>query len=384
MAQMGRKGGSARTLPKRLAAQTNGKLGGRPRKQAHKKQPQDVIAYREIAINRGAWSTFTPERMARFQEDVFRYYRQTGFPYYKLTDEEKRQEYTRLLSWDHTTLIAGDIVTQTMHGLSLAWSYHPHQWSVKCGTMRTPVEVFGEDALFRKAIAKRIAYGDNISDSAIRKALRTYSGTQAVSNFRPTAAAAIYHHLLPESGGSVYDPSAGFGGRLLGAMASTRVQHYVATDPSTASWRGCQQMAHEFNHRGIPIQLVNCGSENFRPDPESIDLAVSSPPYFATEKYSDELTQSFAKFPKQDDWLNGFMQRTLENCHYGLKPTGLLAINIANVKCYPTLEDDFVELATATGFRMVRTLRLALSKMMGTRRFGDKHKYEPIFVFEKV
>lgn len=164
-----------------------------------------------------------------------------------------------------------------MHGLTLAWSYHPHAWSVQCGTMLTPVEVFRDDTLFRKAISKRISYGDNISDAGIRKVLRTFSGAQSVSNFRPTAAAAIYHHLLPEAGGTVYDPSAGFGGRLLGAMTCTRVLQYTATDPSTASWSGCQQMAHELNHRAIPIQLVNCGSENFRPDPESIDLAFTSP-----------------------------------------------------------------------------------------------------------
>lgn len=78
------------------------------------------------------------------------------------------------------------------------------------------------------------------------------------------------------------------------------------------------------------------------------------------------------------------MKRTLENCHYGLKASGLLAINIANVKSYPTLEADFVALATANGFRLASTLRLALSKMMGTRSSGGTHKYEPVFVFEKV
>jgi len=79
------------------------------------------------------------------------------------------------------------------------------------------------------------------------------------------------------------------------------------------------------------------------------------------------------------------MRRTLENCYFGLKPSGLLAINIANVKSYPTLEDDFVAMATANGWRLVRTLSLALSKMMGTRGSDqDKFKFEPIFVFKKT
>jgi hypothetical protein len=47
------------------------------------------------------------------------------------------------------------------------------------------------------------------------------------------------------------------------------------------------------------------------------------------------------------------------------------------------LESDFVALATQTGFRLVRTMRLALSKMMGTRKRGESFKYEPIYVFQK-
>jgi hypothetical protein len=382
-ADMGRKGGSSRSLDKRLAAQVNGKLGGRPKKTADALPSQDVPSAADVFINKKLWSTYSPEGMAQYKEDVFAYYRQEGFPYYRLTTEAQEDEYKKLKVFDYTKVIDGDVVRQTMHGLALAWNYHPHSWSVRCGAMLTPTEVFRDDDLLRRAIEKRITYGDNISDSAMRKALRSFSGTQSVSNFRPTAAASIFHHLLPEEGGTVYDPSAGFGGRLLGAMICDRVHRYIGTDPSTASMYGCQQMAHELNYRKIPIQLVNSGSENFRPDPESIDLALTSPPYFSTEHYSDEPTQSFSKFSSREEWMNDFMRRTLENCHVGLKPTGLLAINIANVKSYPRLEDNFVALATQTGFRLVRTMRLALSKMMGTRKRGENFKYEPIYVFQK-
>jgi hypothetical protein len=383
-AEMGRKGGSSRTLAKRLAAKVNGKLGGRPKKQAHTPAPQKCVSYAEIAINGKMWGTFSPERLEQYKDDVFRYYRQAGLPF-KFSKEEIQDDYRMLVNFDYRKKVSGDIIGQVLHGQSLCWSFHPHAWSVQCGRMLTPVEAFRDDALFRKVIAKCIADGRNMSDAAMRRTLKTYSGVQAVSNFRPLAAAALYDLLLPAEGGHVYDPSAGWGGRLLGALICDKVKSYMATDPSIATWYGNNQLANEYNKRGIPVQLVNSGSENFRPDQNSKDLILSSPPYFNCERYSDESTQSCNKFSTPDAWLNGFMKPTLENCHHCLKQTGLMAINIANVKkTYPTLEQDFAALATACGFRLLRTMQLALSSMRGTRKPGEKCKYEPVFVFEKA
>ena len=70
----------------------------------------------------------------------------------------------------------------------------------------------------------------------MRSMLRRYSGTQMVSNFRPTAAAAMYNifcdvdsPLEGTTAGTVWDPSMGYGGRLLGAI--TAGVNYIGTDP---------------------------------------------------------------------------------------------------------------------------------------------------------
>jgi hypothetical protein len=378
-AEMGRKGGASRTLAKRLAAKNNGKLGGRPRKkQANALAPKDVPAAADVFINSKLWSTFSPERMAQYKKDVFNYFRQVGFPYYRLTPEEKEKEFRKLQGCDYTKIIEGDTITQTMHGLALAWSYHPHSWSVRCSDKRSPVETFRDDDLLRLAISKIIVHRENMSDASMRRMLKWCTGSQGVSNFRPTAAAAIYHELLPETGGAVWDMSSGFGGRLLGAFVCERVKKYIGTEPCKASHRGCEQMGAEFNQRGIGLQPVDCGSENYLPDPESLDVCFTSPPYFSEELYSDEPTQSCLKFPTRQEWMQKFMRPTLANCWYGLKPDGALAVNIAGVKSYPELERDFVALALEQGWQLVRTLRYSLSNIA-----GGGYKYEPVFVFKK-
>jgi hypothetical protein len=317
-------------------------------------------------------------------------YRENGFPVYGLNLEEKFKQLKSLLRYDRSQLIENGNVQQTMHGLALAWSYFPHAWSVRCGEKRTPLELFFDDELFPKAVAKCRQMHDRVADSTLRKTLRIFSGTQSVSNYRPTAAAAIYDHFLPKSGGVVWDMSAGFGGRMLGAIASRRVTRYIGTDPATLTMEGLCEMrdevlplANSLGFGGLEIELHKCGSEDFVPQRESLDLAFTSPPYMGHEEYSDEPTQSYIKFKTREEWLHGFMKQTLANCHIGLKPKGKLVVNIAGVKSYPTLHDDFVAMAEANGWKLEQTLQLCLSKMPGTGKRETAFKHEPIFVFRK-
>lgn len=193
----------------------------------------------------------------------------------------------------------------------------------------------------------------------------------------------------------MFDPSCGWGGRLLGAIACDRVRKYIGCDPSTETLKGLERMRAELvplaraMGRNLEVKLHKLGSETEKMRaalPKSgVDAIFSSPPYFGQEEYSEEPTQSYIQFPTPDAWLNGFMRLTLDNCAYALKPGGKLAINIATVSDYPgNLEDDFVALAESRGWKLVKTLKLALSVMPGTRgKQKGKHKYEPIFVFRK-
>jgi hypothetical protein len=322
----------------------------------------------------------------------FEHYRKQGFPVYSLKRDEKRQELLDLLVADHATLIdRHGRIKQTMHALPLAWSYFPYAWTIKCGNRKTPVELFSDDRLFMQAIERRTKLGNAFSESGLRKILRSFSSTQSVSNFRPTAAAAVYHRLLPEKGGAVWDMSAGFGGRLLGALACDRVERYIGTDPSTYAMDGLREMANELvpmagqlGRHWLEVELHQVGSEDFVPKRNSLDLCFTSPPYFGWERYSDEPEQSHKKFPTQHEWLHGFIGATLRNCAHGLKRSGILAINIASVAAYPNLATVFLRYAEDNGWSLIGPLRLQLSKMVGLKRLTKgAFKSEPVFVFKK-
>lgn len=317
--------------------------------------------------------------MEAYKKEVFQHYRETGFPYYKLSYKQRIKEFYKLQKFDLDSIIEGTIVRQTMHGLALCWYYHPYAFDVVCNGLNTALQAFRNDALLTKAIDKRIKHGTFMTDAGMRKTLRSMSGVQAVSNFRPSAAAAIYKKY---GGGDVWDMSAGFGGRLVGAQASG-VKSYIGTDPSVLANEGNRKLRNDLQYCSeINVNLILSGSENYTPDFKSLDMCFTSPPYFNTEKYSNDADQSYIKYPEQKQWLNGYLRKTLKNCYYGLKDSGYLIINIANVKSYPELEKDFVTLAESLNFKLVETLQYQLSRMMGTRQLGT-FKYEPIFVFKK-
>jgi len=367
-----------------------------------------------------------------------------GFPHYDLSREEKKDKLRKLLDYNYSRMIRRNVVKQVTYFNPLASSYFPHMWGVRAGDKRTPRELFADNSEFPKAMGKRGKLRERskqergeeknlpnifgayltpavLTRSSMQKALRTYSGTQGVSNFSPVAAGAIYHRLLPE-GGVVFDPSMGWGGRLLGALACDRVTKYIGCDPGVETFKGLCRMRGELvplaraMGRDLEVEMHMLGSEMMRPklEPNSVDLCFTSPPYFAQEEYSQEETQSYKKFPTKKAWLTGFMGSTLDNCAYCLKPDGFLAVNIADVSSHTTLAQEFVEYAEGHGWRLVKTMKLNLSSMVGRTKykncrecqrltgemngtdpvvptFGGKwkkcpehtHKREPIFVFRK-
>ena len=321
-----------------------------------------------------------PMELENFAWKFFIHYREGGFPYYPTDAEIRQKDFDKLMKYDFRTLFENNIIKQSMHGLGLAWSYFPHSFNVRSNDKMTPYEAFMDDEIFIKVIRKRLQMGTYISDSGIRKMLKIFTGVQGVSNFRPTAAACIYDRFAKN--GVVWDMSGGWGGRLLGAIAGG-VKFYIATEPSKLAFDGLHDMAEDFAGK-MDYEIFKCGSEEYQPDEEMLDLCFTSPPYFDLEKYSEEPSQSYIKFNNKRAWVEGYLRKTFQNCYCGLKKGKFMLINIADVKGKNNinLETETILTAERVGFKFVDEFKLALSNV-NLRDKGTKFKYEPIYVFEK-
>lgn len=310
---------------------------------------------------------------------VFDFYREKGFPYVECDTKTLIEEFDRLQKTPSCLQMSEEGTTQvgqSMIGLTLANSYHPEMIEVPCRNFKTPLEVFKDDALLREAIRKRIRYGTNLKDWGIRKAIFSMRRTQRVSNFRPTAAKTIYEHFDPQL---VVDFSMGWGGRLLAALACG--VDYVGIDPNEIAVENNRQLYHDLcGHFDLPEaeMVTSCaedilGSGRWKPD-----LIFTSPPYFDVEKYTDNPTQSYLRYPEEHIWYRDFLGRCISGAFADLAEGGHLVLNVNS-----DMGDRTVKLAKEAGFVLVAEWELLLSQHQYNKKTCGTYRYEPIFVFRK-
>lgn len=319
-------------------------------------------------------------------DKIFNFYRKVGFPNYDRDNYDLLKEFNKLKLFDEKSLFNEETKTikQNMLGIGILWTYFPHWIEIPCGSDTKSIkDLWNNDDELKKLIKKTYIWKckhnePHWTNNRIRQNAKVFLTGQSVSNFRPTVAKFIYNKY--GNNGNVFDMSSGFGGRLFGFMASN-CKEYVGCEPSTKTFNGLKELIKDMKPFTDKIATISqTGSEiELKGFEEYFDLCFTSPPYFDTEKYSTESTQSYIKYPTLDEWVNGFLKDTINNCYIYTKPNGYTIINIANTSKYDILESRTVELALEAGFKYVDTLFMELSSVS-----KDKgRKVEPIFVFQK-
>jgi len=136
--------------------------------------------------------------------------------------------------------------------------------------------------------------------------LQTYIATQ----FKPNVAKAIYQMTNAKR---VLDTSCGWGDRLAGFFASD-AEEYYGCDPNPNTYARYTEQISKYNKllsKPKKVTIWRCGAEDlpYHKLPP-IDVAFTSPPYFATEEYNKggefESDQSWSKFNEYEKWRDDF------------------------------------------------------------------------------
>ena len=224
--------------------------------------------------------------------------------------------------------------------------------------------------------------------TALRRSLELVTG-ENIQNFKPQNARAIVEHLCPVLWGNIYDYSAGYGGRLLGIGSSNMNYNYTAVDPNTETVNYLQYFNSLIKQAtGVEGTIVQSVSEDYQP--QDVDLAFSSPPYFNLEKYSDEPTQCMVNYTTLDEWFDGYVVPTMTNIHNGLNSDGVFATNIADYKTYGQKEpvevcERWITTAEKIGFKHTGTIKMMLNTRpgVGNDKLAGREKFEGVYVFTK-
>ena len=247
--------------------------------------------------------------------------------------------------------------------------------------------------------------------------------SQPAVNFPPLTARLLYEkftdHIEQAEPLNIYDPSSGWGGRILGAMSSKKTIHYIGTDPNTDNWipelnkSRYEYVADFFNNEALETNpfweekkntyhYFQIGSEHVGNHPDfqqykgKLDMVFTSPPYFDREQYSDDEEQSFKSYPMYSDWRDNFLRPTLTNAYESLRSDRYLLWNIADIKIgksvFHPLEQDSIDIIESLGGEYKGKLKMLMASMIGVDQSNVKNtvsvdvtvcNYQPIFIFMK-
>jgi hypothetical protein len=132
--------------------------------------------------------------------------------------------------------------------------------------------------------------------------------------FKATLAASVYHAFLRDNTKTrVLDISAGWGDRLLAALAKN-LDSYLAFDPNASLQPGYRAMIDEFmESKKDQYKVIDAPFESAEAilEGREFDLIFTSPPYFDLEVFTTEGEQSIITHSTFDKWMVHFLFKSL-------------------------------------------------------------------------
>ena len=239
-------------------------------------------------------------------------------------------------------------------GKTISLLFNPHRLSTD--TAKDDLSVFEslqyDDKL--SGLARLYLYNleHGVSNAFYNTVQRGYQNIQYVNEFPPFVARTIYESYGPKDNRVILDPCAGWGGRMIGA-ASLLNTTYIGYEPCTQTFDGLcklgtwlKELQPTFN-----FKIYNMPYEDST-DTQKFDIALTSPPYYDTEHYSDEETNSLNRYKSFDDWIIGFYTPLITRTMDRLTDDGKFIINVGDRR-YP-LSDRLVDVCSANGYYVSR------------------------------
>ena len=216
--------------------------------------------------------------------------------------------------------------------------------------------------------------------SEIIRSLSFANGLGKVTMYRPLMAKKVVAYLAEKDKLKevrVLDVCAGWGGRMIGAKSMDKggalKVHYTGIDPCAKTYAALRAIRDELGLANVT--LIHKPAEVALQEEQELgtyDIALTSPPYYNLELYSDEPTQSVqtativAGYPT---WLDTFLRPVIQGViRLGVKYSCWSVKNFKTDKKYDLL-DDVINIHAEHGWRLLDD---AVFTMANSRRPGQK------------
>lgn len=223
------------------------------------------------------------------------------------------------------------------------------------GKNRSPLQVWQEQEGLIRSICNR-CHGD-CSLKHLRETL--YFQSYEATLYKASLTKVLCDLFCP-AGGLYFDPFAGWGDRMLGALASTKVGKYIGVDSNENLFAGYQQILQDFDPERKRAQFINCPIEDYVIDANSVDFILTSPPYYDYETYVPEKPKP-VYYKSYQTWFYQWMVAVIEKMERILKPGGVLILYVGTTHRCPSFPEDVlktVKIPLLTEIRRVNAARL--------------------------
>tara|TARA_Y100001970_G_scaffold261232_1_gene344129 strand:+ start:1176 stop:2414 length:1239 start_codon:yes stop_codon:yes gene_type:complete len=240
-----------------------------------------------------------------------------------------------------------NINSTSIVGMNIIKRHMPHIYEVENYKGKSIKKMWTYESIIKAVRTNRKSHSTPYFTEIVRQVGFT-SGTSKVTMYRPLLTKRIIQYF---NATNVLDVCVGWGGRMLGSLCIDGVS-YTGIEPFSKTYEGLDKMKNDLNLD--KATLYNKRAEEQLPllPNNHYDIALTSPPYYNLEIYSDETSQSH-HYGTYEEWIERFLKPVVYGVLEKLKDDGKSCWSVKNFKTDKkyNLYDDIVKLHEDKGWK---------------------------------
>lgn len=216
-------------------------------------------------------------------EEYLQLVQESNFPFDCYSDTDLKKDYVNLKK---STNKVSNI------GLKLVRYFHPSIWRCNIKNHKAPIDAWYDEYIMKKVIENRLKYlkTDTLSIYNIRSGLSISRLAPKVSIFRPSLAKYLIQKYL-NNYVEIFDPCAGFSGRMLGTCVLNK--KYIGQDINSITIREANKLK-EFLNLNAELKLKDSIY-----DKGNYECLFTCPPYTDKECWHQDI-----EILSTDEWID--------------------------------------------------------------------------------
>lgn len=278
--------------------------------------------------------------------------------HYNFSDEELTKDWGKLCN-----TVEFKTGAQFKPGMKLCQHFFPNFFSIKSADGKSFESAWKDYDTMDKVREWGLTGMSQLWLSWIRRAVYMTAGLPNSSFYRPHFSRQVAM-MTGKASGHIFDPCAGWGGRMLGAISFG--WKYTACEPNKETYDNLMRLV-DFLDAHDRVTIHNCPAEEYA-HTKKYDVVITSPPYYNLEVYEESTKQSYNKFPTYAEWRDSWLEPLIETCLTQL--VGLSAWNVMNFKRNDIVQ-DVISIHEKNGYELIDTIGFS-SPLSNIRKLKNK------------